>query len=179
MNHFVYPRHFLLLTGFSVSLVVIARLHLLSDLSVSFALYGALHASALALTLRARQPLWRRCLFIAMAAGLSVMTLRVGILGMRLLGTLPGNLGLYTALGFSAVIGAVTYGISIRLFGILKLTLKTLAVVSIGCMVAAYVAFFTLAYFHSLGRWWLVVLWWYAFSGGLWYSDARVMLRAS
>jgi hypothetical protein len=172
VGHFLYPRHFLLLSCLSVLLAVIPRPHLSSDLNVSFALYGALHASALMLTLRARQPLWRKCLFVAVAAGLSVMALRVGILCRHLSATLTGNTGLYPALGFSAVTGALIYGILIRLFGISAITLGSLAAIALGCMVAAFVALFTGSQFH-FGPWWLAVLWWLAFSGGLWYFDRR------
>jgi hypothetical protein len=173
MSHFHYPRHFLLLTCFSILLAVVTLIRLLSDLSVSFALYGTLHASALVLTVRAPIPIRRQCLFVAMAAGLSVVSLHVGIACMRWLGTLPGNAGLHTALGLSAVSGALTYGISIRLFRIFKLTSRALALISVGCMLATYIALVILAHSPSLGRWWLVVLWWYAFSGGLWYCDSR------
>jgi hypothetical protein len=173
MNHFFYARHFLLLACFGVLLAVATRRHLLTDLSVSFAVYGALHAAALVLTLRARQPIWRKCLFVVIAAGLCVVNLRVGIFAGHLSGTLPDNMALYAVLGFSAVTGAVAYGILIRLFGICELTPGWLVVIAIGCVLAAYGAYFMLAHSHSLGRWWLAVLWWYAFSGGLWYFDQR------
>ena len=163
----LFARHFLLLTCFSVLLGILAKLRLSSDLSVSFALYGALHASALVLALRVRQPLWRKCLFIVAAASLTLVTLRVGTLGMQLSGALPGNGALYAVAGVSAAAGAVTYGMLIRLVGFYTLTLSSLAEIATGCMLATCVAVFTLAHFHSLGRWWLAVLWWYAFSGGI------------
>jgi hypothetical protein len=171
MSHFLYTRHFLLLACFSVFLGVVSRLHLTGSLSVSFALYGSLHASALVLALRARQPIWRGCLFIVIAASLSVMTLRFGIFGRQLSGTPPGTVGLYSLLGLAAVIGAVAYGILIRLFGMYALTTGSLAAIAVGCVLAAFVAYFTVSHFHFLGPWWLAVLWWYAFSGGLWYFD--------
>jgi len=99
------------------------------------------------------------------------MTLRVGIFAGQLSEVLPGNIGVYTVLGFSAVLGAVTYGMLIRLFSLYKLTAGSLAAISIGCMSASFLALATLSHIHFLGRWWLAVLWWYAFSGGLWYCD--------
>jgi hypothetical protein len=167
----LYLRHFLLLGAFGVALAVISRLHLLSNLDASFALYGALHAAALLLSLATRRFGWRQCLFIVLAAGLCVMTLHVGIGIMHRLGRLPGNTGLYTALGVAAWTGAVAYGISLRLWGIRRLKPRSLAVIGLGCALASYAAFLTLGHFHSLGRWWLTVLWWFAFSGGLWYHD--------
>lgn len=174
MAQLLYPRHFLLLSAFSVLLAVISRLHLLISPDASFAVYGALHALALVLSLRRRSG-WRsglrQCLFIALAAGLCVMALHAGMLVMRLLGGLPGNIGLYAGLGVGAWTGAVAYGISIRLWQIHRFNRISLAMIGSGCAAATYAAFLTLAHFHFLGRWWLPVLWWFAFSGGLWYCD--------
>src|ERR1700732_3984194 len=103
------------------------RPHSPSDLNSSFALYGALHAAALSLTLRARRPIWRKCLFVAIAAGLSVISLRVGIAGGHLTESFPGSSGLYAALGFSAVIGALSYAILVRQFWIPAMTPSSLA----------------------------------------------------
>jgi hypothetical protein len=138
----------------------------------SFAVYGALHATALVLALRARLPLWRRGLFIALAAGLSAMTLRVGVFAGGLSATLgPG--APYAVFGFSATGGAVAYGILIRRVGIFELTLRELALISCGCALAADLAYITLARWPALGRWGLAILWWFAFSGVLWYCDQR------
>jgi hypothetical protein len=169
----LYLRHFLLLGAFGVALAVISRLHLLSNLDASFALYGALHATALVLSLGTRRPGWEQCLFIVLAAALCVMTLHLGTWIMHRLGRLPGSIGLYAALEVAAWVGAVTYGISIRLWGIRRLKPRSLALIGLGCAAATYGAFLTLAHVHSLGRWWLPVLWWFAFSGGLWLYDRR------
>jgi hypothetical protein len=162
-----------LLACFSILSAVMTRLSLSNDLSVSFALYGALHASALVLTLRAPQPMVRNCLFVVTAAGLCVITLRVGMVGRHLFGALPGNLGPYTALGLATVTGALTYGILIRLCAIFPMTLVSLGVISVGCMMATFLALFSASPLHFPGPWWLAVLWWHAFSGGLWYVDQR------
>jgi hypothetical protein len=167
-----YTRHFLLLAGFSAVVVVLTRLRLLTDLNVCFAVYGALHASALVLALRSGQPLWRLCLFVVLAAGLSVLALRIGLVAGHLSGEFAGNIALYAVLGFAAAIGALTYGILIRLFGYLELTGGVLILIAAGCVLAALLALLSLQHAHFLGRWWLAVLWWYAFSGGLWFCDS-------
>jgi hypothetical protein len=173
LDHFRYPLHFLLLACFVLLMVAMARLHLADDLYAAFALYGAMHASALIIALRAHQPLWRKCLFIVTAAALSAAAVGVGIATEQLLGTRRGDSALYAALGFSAVTGAAAYGLLIRLCGFYELTARAIVVICCSCMLATYAAFVTLAHVHSLGRWWLAVLWWYAFSGSLWYFDRR------
>ena len=172
-EHFRYAWHFSLLTGFAVFSGVVSRLLVPSDLSLSFAWYGAFHALAVVLSLNARQSVGRSCLFIVTAAALSAMTFHFGMLGTHLLTGLDRNAGPYAAVGVAAVIGAVTYGLSIRLFGLYKLTAGALAAISIGCLSASLLALSTLSRFHVLGSWWLAVLWWYAFSGGLWFCDRR------
>ena len=173
MTHILYWRHFAWLTVFSVLVALTNRWLLASDISLSFAIYGALHALALVLALRARQSLRRMTLFIGVAAALSVMALHAGLAALKLFGVLPGSSGLYAALGLAAMIGALAYGISIRRFKIYELRAGELALICVGCAAGAYAAFLTLARFHVLGRWWLAVLWWYAFSIGLWYCDFR------
>jgi hypothetical protein len=174
-----YPLHFALLACCGVLLIALTRLHLATPLSFSFALYGALHAAALIAALRARHPIWRKCLFIAAAAALSAATFRCGIIAGQLLGASRGNAALYAVPGLSAATGAAAYGVLIHLSGIYGLTARSLAVICVTCMLATCAAFFTLTRFHSLGRWWLAVLWWYAFSGGLWYFDKRYQRTAA
>lgn len=173
MSHFLFLRHFACLTCFSVLAGLAAHLPLASNVPLSFALYGGLHALALVVSLRAPQPPWRMALFVGVAAALSVLTLRAGLIALRLTGGLPENLRLYAALGFAAMMGALAYGILIRQLKMYPLPPSALALISLGCVAAAYVGLFTLAHGHALGRWWLAVLWWYAFSTGLWYFDRR------
>lgn len=170
---FLYQRHFVLLTCFSVLVATEGRPLLAGNVSFCIAVYGTLHALALMLALRARQPPWRMTLFIVMAAALSVVNLQAGFIVLRLFGGLHANAALYSALGFSAMIGALAYGMLIRQFKFCDLPAAALAMISGGCLAAAYLALFLLAHFQALGRWWLAVLWWYAFSGGLWYWERR------
>jgi hypothetical protein len=171
LDRFRYRLHFLMLACFGGLLIAMTRLHFATNVSVCFALYGALHASALVIALRGHPPIWRNGIFIAAAAGLSAMTLHVGIATAHWLGPSGGNVALYAALGLSAVTGAAAYGVLIRVCGIHELTARALAVICLSCLLAAYAAIVTLAHFRFLGQWWLAVLWWYAFSGCLWYLD--------
>jgi hypothetical protein len=157
-----------LLVCAAASLHFITRMGLLISVGSTFALYGALHACALTLALRERQSIGRSVSFIAAAAGLSVLTLQIGLVGMRRLGALPGNRGLYVVLGVSAVVSAASYGMLIRLFSLQELTGRCIALISVVCVMATYAAFFSLAQIHWFGRGLLAVFWWCAFSGGLW-----------
>jgi hypothetical protein len=173
MNHLYYPRHFALLACFSVLIAAMSGLHLERNTSLSLAIYGVLHASALVFALRSRSPIWRKCSFIAIAAFLSVFALRVGIDVSQLAGIGPGSVNVYGLLALSAAAGALTYGLAIRVIGIDTLTLPALAAVTAGCLLATSIAGLTVRHFHLPGAWLLAVVWWHAFSAGLSYFDRR------
>jgi hypothetical protein len=168
-----YSRHFSLLTAFAALTCVSSRVSFPAGLSVAFALYGGLHATALLLSLRVPPALGRSVPFIVTTAVLSAIMFHLGILGTHLAARLPGTMGAYVVLGFASVAGALTYGISIRMFGLYRLTLAALSMISLGCASASCLALFTVTLFPFLGPWWVAVLWWYAFSGGLWFCDPR------
>jgi hypothetical protein len=173
MSHIFYRRHFALLACFSVLIAVIGRLHLAPNISASFAMYGALHAAALVLALRSHHSIWRRCWFVAAGAALSVLALRVGTLAGQLTGIGPGNINFFWLLGLSAATGAVAYGLSIRLFGFHALTVPKLAAIAAACLMATCIGGLGVTHIRLLGPWWLAVVWWHAFSAGLWYFDPR------
>jgi hypothetical protein len=174
MGHFYYPRHFSVLAAATVILFLLGHWSLLNDsLIVTFALNGALHASALVLALRAPHKILRKFAFIAIAVILSILTLYVGIIGLVLFAVLPGNERLYVVLGVCSLSGAITYGSLIRIFWVRKFSSRLILAMSILCMLATSLAFFARTYADFLGGWWLAAVWWFAFSGGLWYLDTR------
>ena len=173
MKHFFYGRHFALLACFSTLIGVVGSLHLAPNISSSFAIYGALHAAALVLALRSRHSIWRRCWFVAVGAALSVLALRVGTFAGQLTGIGPGNINFYWLLGLSAATGAVAYGLSIRVFGFHALTAPALTAIAAACILATCIGGFSVTHIRLLGPWWLAVVWWYAFSAGLWHFDSR------
>ena len=174
MGHFHYARHFTVLAAATVILFLLGHSSLFSDsLIANFAINGALHASALALTLCAPQSLWRKLAFIAIAAASSVLTLYVGIIGLVLFAVLPGNERLYVVLGVCSLWGAITYGSLVRLFWMRGFSPRLILAMSVLCVLATSLAFFLKAYVAALGSWWLTAAWWFAFSGGLWYFDTH------
>ncbi len=172
-RHLLYGRHFALLICGAVCVLVLGLLHLTGGLFSSFALYGALHATAFVAALRPSQSIRRRCLFIAMAAIFSAATLCLGIYSRPLFAAFPGNFGLYAALGFSSLTGAAIYAILIRLFWMPKLPPVSIAAISLGCMLISLAALFAVSRIQTLAGWWLALPWWFAFSSGLWYFDGR------
>src|SRR5271168_728660 len=174
MGHFNYRRHFALLAAAAVVLFLPSRWGFFSEaLLPTFAISGALHASALVCSLRAAQTLRRKCSFVLAAAALSALTLYVGILGLALFAILPANARLYMALGTCSAAGAITYGALIRLCWLRKFSSRFILAIAGGCVLATMAAFFARAYFPSLAGWWLAAAWWFAFSGSLWYFDTR------
>ena len=168
-----YSRHFSLLTAFAALTCVLSRISFPASLSPAFALYGGLHATALLLSFRTPPALGRGIPFIVTAAVLSAMTFPLGILGTHLSARMPEGVGPYVVLGCASVSGALTYGLAIRMFGLYRLAAAPLSMISLVCVSVSCVALYTLTRFPFLGPWWLAVLWWYAFSGGLWFCDRR------
>jgi hypothetical protein len=174
MGHFNYARHFSLLGVATVALFLAGHWDLLNDsLLASFAINGALHALSLTLALRSAQSSLRKFAFIAIAAALSVFTMYVGIVGLVLFAVVPGNERLYLVLGLCALSGAMTYGSLIRMFWIRKFSPRQILAMSFLCLPATSVAFLARTYSDALGGWWLAAVWWFAFSGGLWFFDTH------
>ena len=174
MQHFFYARHFTVLLALSILLFLLSHWNLYTQsLIATFALSGALHAIALCISLRELQSATRKSAFVALAAALSALTLYIGIVGLVLFAILPGNERLYVVLGVCSLSGAITYGSLVRLFWLRKLKPRLILAMSFACMLATSFAFFARSYVDFLGDWWLTSVWWFAFSGALWYVDTR------
>jgi hypothetical protein len=167
-----YFRHFALLVCIAAGILAL-RGRLALDAASWFALYGALHAGALAASLRVRQPWWRSLLFIAVAAGLAMSFARLGLFGMRYAGILPGASGAVAVLGTASWLGAFAYGSLIRRFGLPEFPLGPLAATSSACALAALAVLGTVGHSPVRGAVWLTIAWWFTFSAGLWYHERR------
>ena len=173
MGHFYYARHFAMLGVATLLIFLLGHWDLLNDsLIISFGINGALHAIALAATLRAPQNIWRKLAFAALAAALSIFTLYVGITGLVLFAVLPGNERLYAVLGLCAVCGAITYASLTRLFWLGKFASRLILAMALLCLLGAWLAFYIRS-FLDLRGWWLAAAWWFSFSGGLWFFDTH------
>jgi hypothetical protein len=174
MGHLNYARHFSVLGVATVVLFLLSRWALLSDsLLASFAVNGGLHALSLSLALPSPQSNVRKLTFVALAAALSVFTMYVGISGLVLFAVVPGNGRLYMVLGLCSLTGALTYGSLIRMFWMRKFSPRRILGTAFICLLATSLAFFVRAYSEILGGWWLVAVWWFAFSAGLWFFDTQ------
>jgi hypothetical protein len=174
VGHFNYARHFGVLGAATVALFLLQYWNLLGgSLLVSFALNGALHALSLSIALRSSQSILRKLAFIGLAAAICVFTMYVGIVGLVLFAVVPGNERLYLVLGLCSLTGAITYGSLIRMFWIRKLSPRSILAMAFLCLLATSLGFFVRAYSEALGGWWLAAVWWFAFSGGLWYFDTH------
>jgi len=174
VGHFNYARHFGVLGAATLLLFLLQYWGLLGDsLLASFALNGALHALSLSLALRSPQGILRKMAFIVTAAALSVFTMYVGIIGMVLFAVVPGNERLYLVLGLCSLTGAITFASLIRIFWIRKFSPRCILGMAFLCLLATSLGFFVRAYSEALGGWWLAAVWWFAFSGGLWFFDSH------
>jgi hypothetical protein len=172
-----YARHFTLLVCIAALLAVIGPSRVAARADSAFALYGALHAFALVVSLRSPKPLWRRILFIAVAALLCAATVRLGFYGVRFAAKLPGSEGPPILLGILSALGALAYGILIRRFLEYPLALDALAITSLACMSATLAAFAAATHFQVRNGLWVAVPWWFAFSACLWYYGDRWRIK--
>jgi hypothetical protein len=174
VNHFFYRRHFALLAAAIVVTFLIGHWDILGEPFLpTFAVNGALHASALVLALRERALLVRKCLFVALAAALSIVTLYIGIFGLQLFEVLPSTERLYAVLAVCSATGAITYGLLIRFFWMKRFSSRFILAISLACAAATMLAFLIASQLKQVQGWWLTAAWWFAFSGALWYFDAH------
>jgi hypothetical protein len=59
------------------------------------------------------------------------------------------------------------------LFWLEKFPSRLIVAMAICCVPAVWLAFFVRSYWDFLGGWWIGAVWWFAFSGGLWFFDTH------
>jgi hypothetical protein len=143
-----------------------------ASVALAFACYGALHAATVALCLRPRPTPRRALAFLAAAALESGLLARLGWVALPLLGSDAVSAALLVVAA-SAFAGALGYGVLLRFLLRYPLGLAPLVTMALACTLAACAALALTRRFPAGGSTWLAVLWWLAFSGGLWVVASR------
>jgi hypothetical protein len=171
---FNHARHFALLTAIAVALVITGRWGISPGIGSEFALYGGLHAASLTLSSRDRQAPARQLLFIAAAALLSSLTVRLGISGFRWAPRLSLGTGHYVPILVIVCsgLGALAYGALIgRLFDT-RWSRGALGATALACALTSVAAFLVCRRYQAARGLWLAIPWWYAFSAALALADS-------
>jgi hypothetical protein len=172
MGILYYTRHFSLLACLAAVLAATRGWSPAIGVVAAYGIYGALHASTLAVTLRARPPAGRRTRFVVIAASLSMLSVALGLWASRFVGGSMGMARTALLLSMSSGIGAATYATLIRRFFGAHLTLSAIVTVVLGCIVATLAVLVSGIYLKGGGLW-VAVSWWFAMSLGLWFYDGR------
>jgi hypothetical protein len=171
-----YPRHFGLLACMVAVLAVTHRWAPDLGAMAWCGIYGALHSSALIVTLRAAAPPPRRGGFVVVAAAMSMSVVAAS----RLAGQAGvGWSGLAKAaalLAFASGTGAAAYSLLIRGWFGVPLAAAKIVSITLGCIVAALAVLASRLYLHG-GTLWFAAAWWFAFSAGLWYFEPAAQAR--
>lgn len=176
---FNFARHFCLLGLFTAVLAIVGP-RAGPGIGAQFALYGALHAAALALSPRGipSSP-GRRLLFVIVAANLALGTARLGFYGLHRLGA-PGA-SAASIIAACAGLGAIAYGAWIR--GLFAARLgpvwgsKSIGATALACAIVTALSAEVCRALHAVGVVWVVAAWWFAFSAGFWYATAGTRRR--
>jgi len=172
MGILYYARHFGLLVCLAAVLAATHRWNPAIGVVATLGIYGALHASALVVTLRARPRAGRRLRFIAMASSLSMLSAALGVCASHFVGGSMGMARTASLLSLSSGIGAATYAGLIRRFFAAHLTPSAIVTIVLGCIVATLAVLASGIYLQG-GALWVAVSWWFAMSLGLWVHDGR------
>jgi hypothetical protein len=161
-----YVRHFGLLV-FAVALLASTGPIPGQGPVLTFGVYGAVHASTVVFSLRAKQSHGRKLCFVMLAACLSMMCVRVALQSHSFF--VAGGPQLSLALGSG--LGAITYGLLVRWFWIDNLQGVATALIGLGCVGATYAVSTGLPTPQAAAGVWLAAVWWLAFSTGLCIHD--------
>ena len=167
-----YAPHFTLLACVAAVLAATNRWSTAPGAVAYFGVYGALHSSMVAVTLRISQPLWRKLLFVVMSSCLSMLSVTLSAYASRLIGRLPGMAGPALLLTLSSGLGAASYTVLIQHYFSADLVRYALPSITLGCILATLAVFLSGIYLRGGGLW-FAAFWWFAFSTGLWYHDRR------
>jgi hypothetical protein len=75
-------------------------------------------------------------------------------------------------LALSSAFGAASYALLVQRYFGANLSLRALASITLGCVLATLAVLWSGIYLRGGGLW-FAAFWWFAFSAGLWYHDGR------
>jgi len=171
---FYYPRHFMLLAAASALILSAHEWRVLLDLRESFGVYGALHAATLVLALRHTSTWQRRVSFIAIGAGLSMLSVLWVSSAGRHAAIRFGDAWPLALLTLASAAGAASYGAVIRAFWVSHLARSSMVFLAINCAVTTLAVASGRSVLPPMSASTLAVVWWCAFSVTLWYHDVWV-----
>ncbi len=167
-----YPRHFTVLTCMAAVLAIANHGLAGQGLVASFGLFGALHATAMALSVRGTPGRHSRWLFVASGAFLSMLSAASSRVANRSAGEMPVLTSPAVLLGLSSGLGAFGYAILLRTCLGIQVAATEMLGISLGCVAVTWGVFKSGFYLQG-GAVCVAVTWWFAFSIGLWLSDRR------
>jgi len=166
------PLHFALLSAAAL-LVVASPWRIAPALAAEFALFGACHACSVAVSVQPRVPLFRRVLFVAAAALLSLSTARCGLYGIQVAAKLNPTAAPLVVLVAMAVLGALAYATLIRLALDYPMPSGSPALIAAACAIVTIAAYSVCRHYRVFGGAWLAIPWWFAFSLSLRVQEHR------
>jgi hypothetical protein len=172
-----YRRHFGLLACITALLAVTHRMSPVHGVVASFGLYGALHAGAVAATLRRFEPWRRKVAFVAGGAVLSMAAVALCLQASRLGAPMPGVAKPALLLSVASGLGAASYAGLLRYCFGAGLEPKAIVSITLACVAATLAVLASRLYLEG-GSLWFAGAWWFAFSSGLTYHDPRRRARA-
>jgi hypothetical protein len=164
MQYLNFRLHFILLSVAIVILAGLSFLPLYDNPLFACAANGILHATAIVASLRASATALRRVSFVALAAGLSIMSLYIAIIVLVALSILPDSQRLPAVLVIASMCGAITYGSLVRIFWVRGIRPRVILGLAAVCSGATLIGYVLKLRFDWSGTWWLVAIWWLAFS---------------
>lgn len=201
MTMIAYPRHYAILIAASLMLPLLSVAVDSAPAGDArffsfFALIGAIHATSMVMSLRDRAPFARGIAFVALVATLSLVTPFLGFLAapalpyvvppilwlfpfLKSIGdSTPGDsVRFFVVVTSASACGALGYGFLVRWFWLRPLRLSELIRAVTFCLIATSLAFAIPVALTSINRdvagYLPAVLWWFAFSGALYWSESR------
>jgi hypothetical protein len=173
MERISFRRHFILLAIASVLLLALRDAPSLLKSENNFVLYGVLHALTVVGALRRPIPALEVGTFIVAGAILSLGAVYAGMYFGGAFGILVSDtFTIYAMLVAGSAVGAITYGLIVRLLWLRQLPFPSIALIATGCALTTLATALLQPHGPTLGVL-LTLIWWWTFSALLWSQTVR------